>query len=135
MSDLIIVDITENEKILLDGSLNLKEITGNGKLVIKNPSQKSRLWNLTCDLKEIVNTTISERELNAGILNPAQEYVEQYEIKNLKAPSLKVMEIFDTDVNTGDKVNNAFLFDYDNRCKLKLILTNPLDHVLSLIHI
>ena len=31
MSDLIVVDITENEKILLDGSLNLKELTGNGK--------------------------------------------------------------------------------------------------------
>ena len=131
MSDLIVVDITENEKILIDGSLNLKEVTGNGKLVIKNPSQKSRLWNLTCDLKEIVNTTISERELNAGILNPAQEYVEQYEIQNLKEPSLKVIEIFDTDDSNGDNVNNAFLFDYDNRCKLKLILNNPLDHVIS----
>ncbi|MHA1625213.1 MAG: hypothetical protein ACTSWH_08800 [Promethearchaeota archaeon] len=131
MSDLIIVDITENEKFLLDGSLNLKEITGNGKLVIKNPSQKSRLWNLTCDLKEIVNTTISERELNVGILNPAQEYVEQYEIQNLKEPSLKVVEIFDTDDTTEDKVNNAFLFDYDNKCRLKLILNNPLDLVIS----
>ena len=28
-------------------------------------------------------------------------------------------------------MNNAFLFDYDNRCKLKLILNNPLDHVIS----
>ncbi|MHA1669490.1 MAG: hypothetical protein ACTSV5_02810 [Promethearchaeota archaeon] len=131
MSNLIIVDITENEKSLLDGSLNLKEITGNGKLVIKNPSQKSRLWNLSCDLKEIVNTTISERELNAGILNPAQEYVEQYEIQDLKELSLKVTEIFDTDINTTDKVNNAFLFDYDNQCRLKLILNNPLDYVIS----
>ncbi len=131
MSDLIVVDITENERVLLDGSLNLKEITGNGKLIIKNPSQKSRLWNLTCDLKEIVNTTISERELNAGILSPAHEYVEQYEIKNLKKPSLNVMETFYTDINNGEKVNNAFLFDYDNRCKLKLTLTNPLDHIIS----
>ena len=131
MSDLIVVDITENEKILLDGSLNLKEATGNGKLVIKNPSQKSRLWNLVCDLKEIVNTSISDRELNAGILNPAQEFVEQYEITNLKEPSLKVIEIFDTDDNTSDTVNNAFLFDYDNCCRLKLILNNPLDHVIS----
>ena len=131
MSDLIVVDITENEKTLLDGELNLKEITGTGKLLIKNPSQKSRLWNLTCDLKEIVNTTISERELNAGILNPAQEFVEQYEIQNLQESSLKVVETFDTDINTGDKINNAFLFDYDNRCRLKLVLNNPLDNAIS----
>ncbi len=131
MSDLIIIDITENEKILLDGSVNLKEIAGTGKLVIKNPSQKSRLWNLTCDLKEIVNTTISERELNAGILNPAQEYIEQYEIKNLKGSKLQVKEEFDTDVSTLNKINNTFLFDYDNQCKLKLTLNNPLERAIS----
>jgi hypothetical protein len=54
MPDLIITDITENEKILLDGQLNQKEIKGNGKILIKNPSQKSRLWNLECDLKETI---------------------------------------------------------------------------------
>jgi len=37
MSDLIIVDITEKERIFLDGQLNQKEIKGNGKISIKNP--------------------------------------------------------------------------------------------------
>jgi len=58
MSDLIIIDITESEKAALDGLSNLKEIRGNGIILIKNPTEKSRLWNLNCDLKEIVNTTL-----------------------------------------------------------------------------
>ncbi len=131
MSDLIIVDITENEKTLLDGQLNQKEIKGNGKILIKNPSQKSRLWNLGCDLKEIVNTTISSRELDVGILNPTQEYKNEYEVQNLKEPSLKVVDIFDTTMSISDKVNNAFLFETENKCKLKLVLTNPLDIPIS----
>ena len=73
-----IIDITENEKTILDGLLNLKEIKGKGKVVIRNPSNKSRLWNLTCDLKEIVNTTIDSREINVGILNPSQEFNNDY---------------------------------------------------------
>jgi len=131
MSDLIIVDITENEKTLLDGQLNQKEIKGNGTILIKNPSQKSRLWNLGCDLKEIVNTTISSRELKVGVLNPTQEYTSEYEVQNLKEPSLKVVEIFDTTVSISDKANNAFLFETENKCKLKLVLTNPLDIPIS----
>lgn len=131
MSDLIIVDITENEKTLLDGQLNQKGIKGNGKILIKNPSQKSRLWNLGCDLKEIVNTTISSRELDVGILNPTQEYTSEYEVQNLKEPSLKVVDIFDTTTSISDKVNNVFLFETENKCKLKLVLTNPLDIPIS----
>ena len=131
MTDLIIVDITENEKSLLDGQLNQKEIKGNGILLIKNPSQKSRLWNLECDLKETVNTTFSSRELNLGIINPAKEFSSEYEIQNLKETSLKVVEIFDTAISISDKVNNAFLFETENKCKLRLVLTNPLDKLIS----
>ena len=131
MSDLIIVGITENEKIFYDGQLNQKEIKGSGTILIKNPSQKSRLWNLVCDLKEIVNTTISSRELDEGILNPTQVYTNEYEVQNLKEPSLKVVDIFDTTVSISDKVNNAFLFETENKCKLKLVLTNPLDTPIS----
>ncbi len=131
MSDLIIVDINEKEITLLDGQLNQKEIKGNGTILIKNPTQKSRLWNLGCDLKEIVNTTISSRELNVGILNPTQEYTSEYEVQNLKEPSLKVVDIFDTTVSISDKVNNAFLFETENKCKLQLVITNPLDIPIS----
>ena len=131
MTDLIIVDITENEKSLLDGQLNQKEIKGNGTLLIKNPSQKSRLWNLGCDLKETVNTTFSSRELNVGIINPAQEFSSEYDIQNLKETSLKVVEFFDTAISISDKVNNTFLFETENKCKLRLVLTNPLDKSIS----
>jgi len=131
MSDLIIIDIQENERTILDGQLNQKEIKGNGKISIKNPSQKSRLWNLGCDLKEIVNTTISSRELDVGILNPNKEYTSEYEVQNLKEPSLKVVDIFDTTTSISDKVNNTFLFETENKCKLKLVLTNPLDIPIS----
>jgi len=127
MSDLIVIDITENEKILLDGSLKQKEIRGNGKLVLKNPSQKSRLWNLSCDLKETVNTSIKSRELNIGTLNPTQELIQEYEIQNLKQPNLIINEIFDTETSISDKVNNAFLYLRENKCKLRLTLSNPLD--------
>ena len=124
--NLVVVDITDKETVLLDGSSNLKEITGNGKLLVKNPSQRSRLWNLVCDLKETVNTSIDSRELTVGALNPTQEFAKEYEIKDLKEPSLKVIEIFDVGTSDPDKVNNAFLFQNDNKCKLKLVLENPL---------
>ncbi|MFX1409865.1 MAG: hypothetical protein ACFFA6_05910 [Promethearchaeota archaeon] len=127
MSDLIVVDITEKEKIILDGSLKQKEIIGKGKLIIKNPSAKSRLWNLTCDLKENINTSIKSRELELGILNPTQQFIQEYEIRNLKEPKLKISETFDTDISITDKINNTFLFLRDNKCKLKLILKNLLD--------
>ncbi|GAJ21401.1 unnamed protein product, partial [marine sediment metagenome] len=86
---------------------------------------------LGCDLKEIVNTTISSRELDVGILNPTQEHTSEYEVQNLKEPSLKVVDIFDTIMSISDKVNNAFLFETENKCKLKIVLTNPLDIPIS----
>jgi hypothetical protein len=129
--NLIIIDITDKEKIILDGSQNLKEITGNGTLVVKNPTQRSRLWNLLCDVKEYVNTSLDSKELNVGTLNPTQEFPKEYEIKDLKDSSLKVEEIFDTDKSDPGKVNNAFLYKTDNKCGLKLILTNPLNLPIS----
>ncbi len=126
-NNLIIADITDKEKIILDGSSNLKEITGNGTLLIKNPSQKSRLWNLNCDLKEIVNTSFEEKVLNAGTINPDQEFAKDYELTDLKAPSLNVIEVFDTDNSDPNKVNNTFLFKNDNKCLLKLKIENPLE--------
>jgi hypothetical protein len=135
MPDLIIIDITENEKTFLDGSLNKKEIKGNGKIVIKNPSKKSKLWNLICDLKETVYTTNDSREINVGILNPSQEYTMIYEIQNLKKPSLKIIENFDTNNELIDRENNLFLFNRDNECKLQLYLINPLKQPISNINI
>ena len=131
MSDLIIVDITENEKVHLDIKSELIELVGNGKFIIKNPSKKSRLWNLNCDLKEIVNTTIETRNLDIGILNPTQEYTQEYQIQNLKKSSLLATEIFDTNAKNETQVNDTFLLNYDNKCRLKIILENPLDTAIS----
>jgi len=125
--NLVIIDLTERERIVLDGSQNLKEIFGKGTLVVKNPTQRSRLWNLICDVKENVNTSLESKELTVGTLNPAQDFSKEYEIKDLKDSSLKVEEIFDTDKSDSGKVNNAFLYKKDNKCSLKLILTNPLN--------
>ena len=47
---LIIVDITDKEYSKLDVKSNLISIKGDGKVVTKNISQKSRLWNLANDL-------------------------------------------------------------------------------------
>ena len=125
--NLIIIDITDRERIVLDGSQSLKEISGNGTLVLKNPTQRSRLWNLICNVKENVNTSLESRELTVGTLNPTQEFIKEYEIKNLKDSSLKVEEIFDTYISDSGKTNNVFLYKTDNKCRLKLILTNPLN--------
>ncbi len=125
--NLIVIDITDEEHIVLDGSQNLKEISGKGTLVVKNPTQRSRLWNLLCNVKEIVNTSLESKELTLGTLNPAQDFSKEYEIKDLKGASLKVEEIFDTDKSDSGKVNNAFLYKTDNKCSLKLVLTNPLN--------
>ncbi|MHA2128179.1 MAG: hypothetical protein ACW99E_23020, partial [Promethearchaeota archaeon] len=125
--NLIIIDITDREKIILDGSQNLKDISGNGTLVVKNPTQKSRLWNLNCDVKENLNTSIDQKELSVGSLNPTQEFAKDYEIKELKESSLKIQEIFDAEKSITGKVNNAFLYQQDNKCSLKLIFTNPLN--------
>jgi hypothetical protein len=124
MADLIVIDITENEKILLDGSLNYKGINGNGKILIKNPSSQSRLWNLNCDLKETVNTNINSRELAVGILNPNQEYTLEYEVQNLKESTLKVNEIFDSE-RAITEIN----------CSIKIELINPLDIPISNIRV
>ncbi|MHA1933250.1 MAG: hypothetical protein ACW96X_11950, partial [Promethearchaeota archaeon] len=102
--NLIIIDVTDKEKIILDGSQNLKEITGNGTLIVKNPSQKSRLWNLVCDVKEPVTTNLDSKELSVGTLNPTQEFTKDYEIKDLKGPSLKIEEIFDAEKSIPGKV-------------------------------
>lgn len=131
MTNLIIIDITDKEKMLLDGESNKKEIVGNGTLIVKNPSQKSRLWNLSCNLKEIVNTNIGSVGLNVGALNPGQEFAKEYEIENLKEPCLKVVEIFDTDREIHDIINNTFFYQNDNKCKLKLTLDNPLNLPIS----
>ncbi|MFX1575379.1 MAG: hypothetical protein ACFFB0_21810 [Promethearchaeota archaeon] len=125
--NLIIIDITDEEHIVLDGSQNLKEIAGNGKIVVKNPTQRSRLWNLLCDVKENVNTSLESKELNVGTLNPAQDYNKEYVIRDLKDSSLKIEEIFDTDISDSGKINNTFLYKTDNKCSLKLIITNPLN--------
>ena len=125
--NLVIIDVTDREHLILDGSQNIKEISGKGTLLVKNPTQRSRLWNLMCDVKENVNTSIESKELTVGTLNPAQEFSKEYEIKDLKDSSLKVEEIFDTDKTDSGKVNNAFLYKTDNKCSLKLILSNPLN--------
>ncbi len=125
--NLVIIDVTDRERIVLDGSQSIKEISGNGTLVVKNPTQRSRLWNLMCNVKENVNTSLESIELTVGTLNPTQDYTKEYEIKDLKDSSLKVEEIFDTDKSDSGKINNAFLYKTDNKCSLKLILANPLN--------
>ncbi|MFX1419919.1 MAG: hypothetical protein ACFE9N_13455 [Promethearchaeota archaeon] len=125
--NLVIIDITDRERVVLDSSQDLKEITGNGTLTVKNPTQRSRLWNLICNVKENVNTSIESKELTVGTLNPTQEFNKEYEIKDLKNSSLRVKEIFDTDKSDSGKTNNVFLYKTDNKCSLKLILTNPLN--------
>jgi len=131
MSDLIIIDITESEKIELDGASNLKDIRGEGIISIKNPTQKSRLWNLACDLKEIVNTSLTSRELEVGILNSNQIHETSYQIKDIKEPSLNVFEEFDTDLEINDLVNDTFRYNMDNKCKLTLNIENPLDQPIT----
>ncbi|HDZ18787.1 MAG TPA: hypothetical protein ENH75_10875 [archaeon] len=126
-NQLIIVDIIDYEHAILDGSSTLKEITGKGILVVKNPTQRSRLWNLICDVKEIENTSVETRELNVGTLNPSQEFKKEYDIRDLKEPCLKVEEIFDADRSDPGKINNTFLFLNDNKGMLRLILDNMVD--------
>ena len=67
--NLVIIDVTDFEFITLDGSQNLKDISGNGKLLVKNPTQRSRLWNLICNVKENVNTSIETKELTQLIFH------------------------------------------------------------------
>jgi hypothetical protein len=129
--NLVIIDITDKEKVILDASQNIKDITGSGVLIVKNPSQRSRLWNLNCDVKETVNTSIESKELSIGTLSPTQEFKKEYEIRDLKSSTLKVEEIFDTDSSDLTKINNVFVYEKDNKCRVKLVLTNPLNLPIS----
>jgi hypothetical protein len=137
LKNLIVVDITDNEKTVLvptgigaTGVHSIKEIKGNGTLLIKNPSQQSRLWNLTCDLKEVMDTTL-EKMLNVGAINPGQEFKQDYDLQALKEPCLKVSEIFDTEKGISDAVNNVFLYERVNDCVLKINLVNSVDLPIS----
>lgn len=125
MPDLIVIDVTEYEKIRLNSKSEVVDIKGDGKIVIKNPSKQSKLWNLNCDLKETVNTSIETRDLDVGTLNPGKIFIKEYEIQNLKKPSLKVTEEFKTNVNNDKLANKVFLLNSVNRCSLKIILINP----------
>jgi len=127
------IDIADEENTILaptdigaTGEHNIKEIKAKGTLLVKNETQKSRLWNLSCDLKEIVNTNLS-KDLNIGAINPGQEYKNDYEIQNPQEPCLKVVETFDTEVANSGVINNTFLYENANKCALKLDLTNTLD--------
>jgi hypothetical protein len=133
LKNLIVVDITDKENTLLTpseigatGEHLIKEITANGTLLIKNNSQKSRLWNITCDLKEVVNTNLN-KVLNAGAINPSQEFKQDYDIQNMKSPCLKVLETVDSERDISGTINNTFLYENANKCNLKLALTNTLD--------
>ena len=80
--NLVIIDITDRIFVLLDGSQNLKEISGKGTLLVKNPTQRSRLWNLICNVKENVNTSLETKEITVGTLNSAQNFNQEYEIRD-----------------------------------------------------
>ncbi|MHA1275270.1 MAG: hypothetical protein ACTSQS_17845, partial [Promethearchaeota archaeon] len=68
----------------------------------------------------------SEKVLNVGSINPNQEYIQEYEVQNLKEPVLNVLEQFDTERGTADTINNAFLYETKNLCSIKLTLTNKI---------
>ena len=112
LQNLIVVDITDREYIELGEKSELKSIKGDGTVLTRNTSQSSRLWNCTNDLKEILNTNLSDKVINVGALNPGQDHKQDYEIQNLQEPLLKVVEIFDTDRTTATTANNAFLYKY-----------------------
>ncbi|MFW9867683.1 MAG: hypothetical protein ACFFEN_16430 [Candidatus Thorarchaeota archaeon] len=65
--------------------------------------------------------------MNIGTLNPTQEFIKDYELRDIKSPTLKIKEIFDTATSIPEKINNVFIFQTDNKCLLKLILENPLE--------
>lgn len=124
---LVVVDITEKENTVLDDFGNIKDINGNAILTIKNPSERSRLWNIICDTKETVNTSLLAREIKVDTIGPLKDFSTEFTISNLKEPLLKITEKFDTFVDFSDRVNNVFLFAQDNKCQLKILLTNPID--------
>ncbi|MGM0470532.1 MAG: hypothetical protein ACQERB_17260, partial [Promethearchaeati archaeon] len=123
---LILIDITDKENILLDDKQNIKQINGTGEIIVKNPSSRSRLWNLEMNMHETVNTNL-ERDIEVGLLNPDQEFKKQYELKNLKTPVLTLEEIFDTNRNITERINDNFIYNQLNPCSLKINLINTLD--------
>ena len=127
MSDnLIIVDITDKEYTQLDVNSEIKSIKGDGKVITRNPTQKSSLWDITNDFGEIDNTTLSKKVLEIENLNPGEDHVQDYEIHDLKEPCLKIIEIFDTGIES-EGTNNVFLYNNANKCKLTLTFTNQID--------
>ena len=60
-NNIIVVDITDRESTELNSSSELISIRGAGQVATRNPSHKSRLWNLTNDLREIINTNIPNK--------------------------------------------------------------------------
>ena len=131
MPDLIVVDITEYEKIRLNSKSEPVHVKADGKIVIKNPSKKSKLWDLSCDLKETVDTSFETRELDVGILDPAQTFSKEYKIENLKKPSLEVTEAFKNITENNKNVNNVFLLDSNNACELKIVVSNLIKTTIS----
>ena len=128
MSDnLIIVDITDREYTQLDVNSEIKSIKGDGKVITRNPTQKSSLWDIVNDFKEIDNTSISEKVLEIENLNPGEDHVQDYEIQDLKEPCLKIIEIFDTGIESEGTINNVFLYKNANKCKLTLTFTNQIN--------
>ena len=69
-NNVIVVDITERESTELNSLSKLISIRGAGNVATRNPSQKSRLWNLTSDLQEIINTNIPNKVLDIESLVP-----------------------------------------------------------------
>jgi hypothetical protein len=126
----IVIDITDEEFPFLDGSLNLKSIEGTGTIVVKNPSKTSRLWNSVLNLKETVNTD-AEKIMEMGIINPGKQFEKTYNIENLERPCLELEEIFDTNRDIPNKVNNVFLYNEPNLCRLTLKLKNTLNKAIS----
>lgn len=123
---LILIDITDKENTLLDDNQKIKEISGSGTLMVKNPSTRSRLWNLDLNLRETVNIDL-EKAIEVGQLNPDQEFKKDYQLKEMDKPILTLEEIFDTNRNISNIVNNSFIYNQSNPCKLTINLTNTLD--------
>lgn len=123
---LILIDITDKENTLLDSSQVIKQISGSGKIMVKNPSNRSRLWNLELDLKETLNFDL-EKYIEVGQLNPDQIFEKIYQIQNMDKPILILEEIFDTNRQIPDTINNTFIYNQNNPCKLIINLKNTLN--------
>ena len=130
-NNIIVVDITDRESTELNSSSELISIRGAGQVATRNPSLKSRLWNLTNDLREIINTNIPNKVLDIESLVPGEEHIQDYEIKKLSEPCIKVREIFDTNRDIKKVVNRTFVFKHANQCSLKIFITNTIDNPIA----